>query len=103
MENAGFLYDGTPPAPAGKDNLYPAEYVHNENPSLVALGKKRVSQLGPRLKRLFLVRGSGFADPAGKHGVREFSRPWRETSSKALPHPALTPGWLCPAGSGAAR
>ena len=24
----------------GKDNLDPAEYLHNENPSLVALGKK---------------------------------------------------------------
>ena len=31
---------GNPTANPGKDNLDPAHYVHNENPPLVALGKK---------------------------------------------------------------
>ena len=54
------LYDGTAPATApathrqrtrnrpGKDNLAPAEDVHNKNPSLVALGKNVGPRVGPR-------------------------------------------------------
>ena len=44
--------------PGGKDNLDPAEYVHNENPSLVALGKN----IGVRTKkvpRFFVTFGPG--------------------------------------------
>ena len=85
----GFLYGrnlpatqpqpaGNLPATPGKDNLAPAHYVHNENPSLVALGKKCAEPEAPHMVPWgpCLALPVYLSVPMGRHLRKSIVRGW---------------------------